>query len=534
MTDMPPKFPNPAINRRQFLSAAAAGLGASAWTAGSAPAFAAQAVHAAQADRPATATRPRRRPNLLFVFSDQQSWDMLGCYGNEDLRTPRLDRFAADGVRFQHCVSTTPVCTPYRGMLLSGLHPLYNGAISNDWPLLANNGPYLPAVLRDAGYRMGYVGKWHLLGGPRDRGVPHDMRYGFDGLFATNNCHVNYAPGECFYWTEDGRKEFFDEWEVFGQTRQALEFLDGCDDDQPFALFVSWHPPHDIGWQPGSLVRQYATIPELMELYDPDRLTLRPHVEDTPEVRHAYHGYYAMCSGVDTAFGRLMDKLEEKGLADNTLVVFSADHGDHLSSYGRTIPKCWPEDVSCRVPLLMRMPGRLPAGGVSEQLVGTLDLMPTLLGLMGLDPPATCQGTDLSGPIAAGRDSGAESVPLYFTTPAWRGVYTKEYTYARGASLHWTRPDGRYKVTTRPVDCLYARADDPRQQRNRHGHPEWRIVQQDLERQTQAWLDRFEDTEPDVRRLIGLLKGADGRQPERAAAPGFPGRPIDLIKRHNL
>ncbi|MBW2252879.1 MAG: sulfatase-like hydrolase/transferase [Deltaproteobacteria bacterium] len=115
-----------------------------------------------------SASSKAKRPNLVFVFSDQQSQDMLGCYGNHGIKTPHLDRLAAEGLRFNHCISTSPVCTPFRGMLMSGQHPLYCGAMHNDVPLLANNGPYFGHVLRDAGYRMGYVGKWHLLGAVRE------------------------------------------------------------------------------------------------------------------------------------------------------------------------------------------------------------------------------------------------------------------------------------------------------------------------------------------------------------------------------
>lgn len=477
--------------------------------------------------------RMGRKPNLLFVFSDQQSWDMLGCMGNEDIKTPRLDAFAAQGTRFNHCVSSYPVCTPYRAMLLSGQHPLYNGAVSNDIPMIANNGPFLPEILRDAGYRMGYVGKWHLLGGDRDRPIPEGpMRYGFDGPFHTNNCHVNYTPGQCFYWSDAGEKVYFDEWEVYGQTRQALSFLDECRDDEPFALFVSWHPPHDVGWQPGTLVRNYGTIPELMAEYDPAALRLRPSVEDSPAVRRAYQGHYAMCTGVDNAFGWLMDKLEEKGLAEDTLVVFTSDHGDNLSSYGRTIPKNYPEDTSVRVPLLMRWPGRIPQDQASDLLVGAMDLMPSLLGLLGHEPPGKVQGSDLSKEIGEGSDGNEESKPLMFLMPSWRGIYTREHTYAEGEGPHWRFNDkGKYALGTQPVRALYDRSSDPHQLRNLHGEKSHAALQKALRAQTQQWLDRFEDPVLPPGELMRLVRGENNQPPMDAQAPGFSGRPIDKIRK---
>ncbi len=122
---------------------------------------------------PVAAQKPGgSRPNLVFLFSDQQSWDMLGCYGNTQIITPNVDRLAGEGVRFTRCISNSPVCTPYRGVLLSGQHPLWTGALGNDLQMVSGNGKYFGEVLRDAGYRMGYFGKWHLYGGDRVRPIP--------------------------------------------------------------------------------------------------------------------------------------------------------------------------------------------------------------------------------------------------------------------------------------------------------------------------------------------------------------------------
>jgi len=479
-----------------------------------------------------TAAAPRRAPNLLFVFSDQHSADMLGCYGNEQIRTPHLDRLAAQGVRFRHCVSSYPLCTPYRAMLMSGQHPLCNGAIANDVPLLADNGPYIGHLLAKAGYRLGYVGKWHLLGGSRDRPVPPGpMRHGFSGAFWTNNCHVDFRPGKCFYWNERGEKVFFDDWEVYAQTRQALEFLDGCSQDEPFALFVSWHPPHDWGIQEGSLVYRYDTMPELMSLYDPAKIRLRPNAGQSPLVRNAYHGYYAMCSGIDRAFGRLMEKLEQKGLAADAIVVYTSDHGDNLSSHGRTMPKNNAEDTASGVPLIVRYPNRLRAGRVSNLLVGTLDLMPTLLGALGLRAPDTLQGRDLWPEMLRGRDSVVESIPLMSMDTNWRGVYTEEHVYAFGQGRQFVLDaSGNRRLAPWTVDCLYDRRRDPHQLENLFGRRSARVLQEHLHRLTKRWMDRFGDPMADTDRLMEAMKH-DGAYPGGTRDPGFNGRPIDLIRK---
>jgi arylsulfatase A-like enzyme len=476
---------------------------------------------------------PKKKPNLVFVFSDQQSRDMVGCYGNEDIITPNLDKFASQGIRFDHCVSSQPVCTPFRGMLLTGQHPLSNGAYTNDVPLLANNGKYFGHVLTEAGYRTGYVGKWHLLGGDRDRPVPPGkMRYGFDGTFLTNNCHVDFRPGKCFFWNEKNEKEYFDEWEVFGQTRQALNFLDECKDDEPFALFVSWHPPHDWGIYTDELVYKYDTIPELSDLYDPQKIKLRPSVKDSPRVRQAYHGYYAMVSGVDQAFGQLMDKLKEKGFDDNTIVVYTSDHGDNLNSYDYKIAKNHPEDTSVRIPFLIRWPEFLPSKQVSNLILNPMDMMPTVLGLMGLDIPKTVQGQNLSEAMIKRRDDAVESAPMFFLSPSWRGVYTREVTYGNGVLDHFVADaEGRLSFQRVPVKVLYDRTTDPYQLNNLFDIPEAAVLQKRMEKLTRDWMEKFNDSGATPEEIAKAYGFTDGSFPEDTKDPQFKGRPVDVLKR---
>ena len=152
-------------------------------------------------------TKKPDKPNFLFVFSDQQSSDMLGCYGNDQIITPNIDRLAKEGVRFNHCISSSPVCTPYRGMLLSGQHPLNVGAMVNDMQMLPGNGKYVAEVLRDAGYRTGYIGKWHLYDGKRNRPIPKGaLRYGFDHEYRSNNCTLDFSAKNSFYWNDNGER----------------------------------------------------------------------------------------------------------------------------------------------------------------------------------------------------------------------------------------------------------------------------------------------------------------------------------------
>jgi len=500
------------ITRRQFMAGTAAAVGAAA-------------VSGCRSEAKQYSKKHGKRPNLLFLFSDQQSFDMLGCYGNKQIITPNIDKAASEGVRFNHCISNTPVCSPYRAMLMSGQHPLYNGVITNDIQVMINNGKFFGEALRDSGYRMGYVGKWHIHGGERERPIPAGPnRLGFDNRFLSNNCTLEFNPPHCYYWDERGKKQHYDVWEPYGEAQHAVNFLDECTDDNPFALFVSWHPPHDMGWRNEKF--HYPTLPELMKMYERDKIKLRPGVEDTPEVREFYHGHMAMCTGIDKAFGTVLDKLKEKGLDRNTIVVFTSDHGDLLKSHGRPWPKGTPEDESCRVPLVVRWPEELPAGRTSELLVGALDLMPTLLGMMDCEIPDTCQGLDLSEHIFAGRDNAVKSVPLFYFRPDWRGVYTHRYTYAIEKKL--SLPQGTFNV-------LYDRKKDPRQLNNVFGKPEYKSVQQKLDKLTWKWMKKFGDNFVDGQTILGLC---GFRTTGTLSGPGdktIPlARPIDLLKAAKL
>lgn len=444
-------------------------------------------------------TQEIQPPNLLFVFSDQQTFDMLGCYGNDQIISPNIDQLAEEGLRFNHCISNSPTCTPYRGMLMSGRHALHNGCFTNDRPLIPGHGKKFAEVLRDAGYHTAYVGKWHLLGGDRDRPIPPGpMRYGFDELFYSNNCHVDFRPGKCFYWNEEGEKVYFDEWEVYGQTNQALDFLEGCkDQENPFALFISWHPPHDWGkfeGEDGKMHFRYETMDDLMAYYQRDSIKVRPGTESSPDLRRMYHGQMAMVTGVDLAFGQLMDKLKDMGVEENTLVVFTSDHGDMLEFCNATVPKQYPHDYSLRVPYIMRWPGVIAANEETDLLFSALDIMPTILGLLDLEIPDGVQGKNLADPILSGDENAVDFVPIWsFYNHSFKGVITRDWTYSAT------------KSNTSPLhSVLFDRKNDPYQLENLFESESHQGLRDSLWQITAGWMDQFEDefyTSEDLRVL---------------------------------
>ncbi|MCC4211525.1 sulfatase family protein [Leeuwenhoekiella parthenopeia] len=441
---------------------------------------------------PSPETTAAQKPNLLIVLSDQHSYDMLGTYGNRQIKSPNLDAFANEGIRFNNAFSNQPVCTPFRGMIMSGMQPLKNGAFINDAPLLPNKTKLLAQILKEQGYQTAYIGKWHLLGGERDRPVPEgELRYGFDTLL-TNNCHVDFRPGHAFFWNNQGEKEYFDKWEVYGQTDQALAYLDSIDKSKPFALIVSWHPPHDWGkfkGEDGKMHYRYDTMDELMALYDRDSIEMRPGIEPTPDRKRMYHGYMAMVSGVDKAFGQLTAKLDELGIAENTLTLFSADHGDMLESHNAILPKQYPHDYSNHIPLLMRFPKKLRAGTDTNLLFGALDIMPTILGLMDIETDQKYDGKDHSDALVNGKEDVVDYVPLWLyrrgvaNNNNWRGVVTKDFTFAMG----------RGKDSIPLTNVLYDRNNDPYQLNNLFYDENYRAKRDSLEQLTRSWMKTYND-----------------------------------------
>ncbi|HEV7214049.1 MAG TPA: sulfatase-like hydrolase/transferase, partial [Chloroflexota bacterium] len=208
-----------------------------------------------------------QRPNLLFVFADQMRGMDMGCAGNGEVVTPSMDRLAREGTRFSHAFANCPVCTPSRAILLSGCYPLTTRVIANDLPL-PEDIPTIGASFQAAGYRTGYIGKWHLDGVPRDKWTPPGpRRHGFDDWAAFNCSHNYFRPNK--YYRDTPEPVMAEGYEPEVQTDLALAFL-AERDSRPFCLFLSWGPPHD----------PYPMLPARYKaLYDPQRLTLRPNVQ---------------------------------------------------------------------------------------------------------------------------------------------------------------------------------------------------------------------------------------------------------------
>jgi arylsulfatase A-like enzyme len=406
------------------------------------------------------------RPNVLFVFGDQWRAQATGYAGDPNVRTPHLDRFAAESLNFTHAVSNCPVCSPWRATLMTGQYPLTHGVFVNDVPV-SSDPVYLAECFRDAGYDTAYIGKWHIDGHGRSAYIPPERRKGFE-TWRVRECTHDY--NQSFYYGEGPEKLWWEGYDAEAQTRAAQAYIEGHDPARPFLLMLSWGPPHD----------PYETAPEAFRaLYDPETLELRPNVPEelAAEAREWLAGYYAHCSALDACFGDLMRSLEEAGLADNTLVVFTSDHGDMVGSHGaRNKQRPW--DESILVPMLLRYPavwGR--EGREIEMPINSPDLMPTLLGLAGLPVPGSVEGHNFA-PFLRGEGDAPETAAL-IELPAcfhqyayynggrdWRGLRTARYTYVIDLEGPW---------------MLYDNERDPYQLENRVGDPAYADVRTELD-----------------------------------------------------
>jgi arylsulfatase A-like enzyme len=423
-----------------------------------------------------------KQPNVVFVFSDQHRAQATGYAGDRNVRTPAMDALARQSLNFTTAVSGMPVCAPYRASLLTGQYPLTHGIFVND-VCLGQGAVSLAQAFAAGGYDTAYIGKWHLDGHGRSSYIPPERRQGFDHwqvLECTHDYNHSY-----YYSGDDPQRRLWQGYDAAAQTRAAQEYIRAQRKDQPFLLVLSWGPPHN----------PYDSAPEeFRRLYDPAGLELRPNVrlnrankpyrQHTLDPREELAGYYAHISALDACLSDLLRTLDEENIGEDTLFVYTSDHGDMLWSHGEW-RKQWPMDESILVPFLLRYPAIFGSEGrVVDLPVNTPDLMPTLLSLCGLDIPVSVEGTNLA-PILRGEaqlDIDAALIacinPFSEFQPAWggreyRGVRTRRYTYARDLNGPW---------------LLFDNQNDPYQLNNLCGQESSRTVEELLERTLQQLL----------------------------------------------
>ena len=455
------------------------------------------------------------KPNLLFLFTDEQRADTMAAYGNDAIRTPNLNRLADEGICFENTYVSQAVCTPSRSTIMTGLYPHTNGCVANNVPL-SNEVPTLVERGDFDDYRTGYNGKWHLgdevfcqhgfdewvstedmyrphFGPDRDPGAPSSyhkwlVSKGIEPPDKDANGYPKFDRGTVADFPEDLSKPTF-------QADEACRFLRE-NEHNPFALYVNFLEPHMPFTGPCDDVHALEEVELSGNLEDPVPETDSKRMQQLREVflgddapsemqwRRLIANYWGLVHQVDKACGRILSTLEECGLKEDTIVVFTSDHGDMMGSHG-LVTKCVDYEEAVRVPLIMRIPAHSRNGSVVPRPFSQVDLVPTLLDLMEQDVP-----TDLEG-------------------QSWRPVLGDQGApEVEDVVIEWTDPDGRAEECRRTVVSpdgwklilrgngqhqLFHLRDDPLETNNLYGEAQTGEIASDLRYRIKAWQDRTED-----------------------------------------
>ena len=390
------------------------------------------------------------KQNLIYIFADQLRYQSVGYNGDEKAKTPNIDAFSKECTIMDNAVSGHPVCAPYRASLLTGKYTTSTGMVINEIRISQNHVTF-PNVLREAGYETCYIGKWHLWANvwgdhfnPDNSYIPEGQRLGFDDFFAGFNFHHDYYSPLAYYHLNSKDKIFYDGYEPDCQTDMAIEHLTRlAKSDKPFALFLSLGTPHDP-WIRENVPEQYYDMFCHIAFPNPDNYLDEndPYADDWAKLSHEEREqleswrqcYYAMVANLDDNFGRLIDAIDTLGLRENSIVIFTSDHGELFGAHGRRAKNIFYEEA-VRVPYLIRGKDFKPT--VCDANFNTVDIMPTLLAYLDLPIPDTVEGLnkkdEIDGITVSDEGSlmmGTGPTATYGDGHEWRAYRTKRYTYA--------------------------------------------------------------------------------------------------------
>ncbi|HID74718.1 MAG TPA: DUF4976 domain-containing protein [Planctomycetaceae bacterium] len=436
------------------------------------------------------------RPNVVLIMTDNHGAWTLGCYGNKDIKTPNIDRLAAEGTLFLRCFANNAVCSPTRATFLTGLMPCQHGVHRYLGGGGAQIGPRayntleefdtLPSLLAEAGYVCGLSGKWHLGDNlhPQEgftfwTTMPHGHTRGFYDQQVIENGQIRIE-----------RTYLTDYW-----TQRAVQFIRE-NRQRPFFLFLAYNGPYGLG---GAMLKPIRNRHEAAyaDALLPSFPRRKPHpwnynYGDRIGDLRAIRRYAAEISGIDDGVGRVMAALKDLGLERRTLVVFTADQGmagGHSGFWGmgdHTRPLT-AFDWTMHIPLIFRWPGRIPAGQRADQLVSNVDFMPTMLDYLGLSWKNTSQPRSPGRSFAAvlrGQPLGDWDNTIFYEFENVRAIRTDRWKYIE-----------RFR---QEPDELYDLAADPGEENNVAGRPEYARIQSRLAERLHAYFDRVADPKWDL------------------------------------
>jgi arylsulfatase A-like enzyme len=464
-----------------------------------------------------SAAEPAKRPNIVFIFSDDHAYQAISAYGSKVNKTPNIDRLAKEGMRFDRCLVPNSLCGPSRATVLTGKYSHLNGFYNNTNNRFDGTQVTFPKLLQKAGYQTAMIGKWHLVSNPT----------GFD--------YWEILPGQGQYYNppmiRDGQRVKHQGYVTDLITDQTLDWLKKRDPKKPFLVMCQHKAPHRE-WEPSlknlSLF-DGVTFPEPSTLFDdysgrgkaektqdmtvektmnPKDLKLTPPTTLTPEQRKVWEAYYepfneafrkanlqgkelvrwkyqrylhdylACIASVDESVGRVLDYLKEEGLDQNTVVVYASDQGFYLGEHG-WFDKRWIFEESLRTPLLVRWPGVAKAGSVCQEIISNLDFAETFLEAAGVDVPSEMQGRSLV-PLLKGETPNDWRKSFYYHYYEYPGPHNVRRHYGvvtnRYKLVHFYEPDMDYWE-------LFDREKDPHELRSVYGQKEYAVTQKELEQE---------------------------------------------------
>jgi uncharacterized sulfatase len=445
------------------------------------------------------------QPNLVFLFSDQQRWDTVGAHSGGRSITPNLDALASVGVRFDRAFSCQPVCGPARACLQTGQCATAVGCHTNG-RALPPDATTIAHLLRHAGYQAAYVGKWHLASNDgvegenfRTRPVPPDRRGGWDDYWLAADVleFTSHSYDGHMFDGEGNRREFPDgRYRVDATTDFALEFLrEKRDPDRPFVLMISWIEPHHQNDRnrfegPHGSGDRFADIPLPADLAESDA---------EGDYRQNWADYLGCCASLDENVGRVRRTLEELGIAEETLLLYTSDHGCHFQTRnGEYKRSC--HDASLHIPMIVSGPG-FTGGRQCEQLVSLLDVPPTLLQAAGVTPPESMRGRPLQALGEGDVDQWREEVFVQISeSQIGRAIRTPRWTYSVQApdweeTFHDQPPSSEVYVE----DHLYDNHADPAQLNNRVADPSLSDIRDELRVRLLRRIKQAEGATPEIR-----------------------------------
>ena len=443
--------------------------------------------------------------NIIFYFTDQQRWDTCGCFGQPLDITPNLDRLAREGVKFDNAFSPQPVCGPCRALFQTGKWPTETGCFRNNIMLPAGV-KTLGSYIEEAGYETAYIGKWHLASdGELEKpptidhtvtAIPRELRGGYTGFWRAADVLEFTSHGyDGFVFDENDRRIDFKGYRADRINDMALEFFDQYDGKKPFFMTISQIEPHHQNDRKhyegpeGSKERfKDFVLPEDLKALGGNGL------EEYPD-------YLGQCASLDENLGRLVARLKEKGLYENTVIIFASDHGSHfltrnrdshLNGYDDYKRSC--HDAALHVPLVIAG-GPFKGGIAVEELVSTASLPKTILALAGVDVGDAMIGENLLDVVEKKDDNRPNEIFAQISeSRVGRCIRTARYTYsvyAPGVNGGEAAAADRYAD-----DFLYDMERDPHQLNNVVADPAYAQVKAELRERLLDWIERAEGNRP--------------------------------------